>query len=244
MRILLAAAVLGLAIAGCQRAPAPAPAASAPVETVGSLTERLKSEGDELMAQQRYDEAAVKYQAALNQAPGDIPIRFALAVALSYGPRREETVAHFRTVMKQGTPGSAEVRAAREWLADAKELDPSEAAGVATARESQASDPRKGRVLGKIRWNGIDPRQRRVQIQVSLIGDDVANRDVRMRRPDFKIGWGYEFRNVPPGAYRLVAEAGGTQMWDLKVEVPGEKDTTLDLTESNAAVATDFQPSN
>jgi hypothetical protein len=79
---------------------------------------------------------------------------------------------------------------------------------------------------------------------VSLIGDDVANRDVRMRRPDFKIGWGYEFRNGPPGAYRLVAEAGGTQMWDLKVEVPGEKDTTLDLTESNAAVATDFQPSN
>jgi hypothetical protein len=33
-------------------------------------------------------------------------------------------------------------------------------------------------------------------------------------------------------------------MWDLKVEVPGEKDTTLDLIESNAAVATDFQPSN
>jgi hypothetical protein len=70
----------------------------------------------------------------------------------------------------------------------------------------------------------------------------VETRDVRMGRPDFKIGWGYTFRNVPPGSYRLVAEAGGTPMWDLKVEVPGEKETTLDLTESNASVDKDFTP--
>jgi hypothetical protein len=38
-------------------------------------------------------------------------------------------------------------------------------------------------------------------------------------RPDFKIGKGYEFRNVP-----------------------AEKHTTLDLTESNAVVGKDFQP--
>jgi len=90
VRILLATAVLGLAIAGRQRAPALAPAPSAPVAIVGSLTERLKSEGDALMKQHRYDEAAVKYQAALNEATSDIPIRFALAVALSHTPRREE----------------------------------------------------------------------------------------------------------------------------------------------------------
>ena len=99
MRILLATDVLGLAIAGCQRAPALAPASSARVDIVGSLTERLKSEGDDLMKQHRYDEAAVKDQAALNEATSDIPIRFALAVALSHTPRREETITHFRIVM-------------------------------------------------------------------------------------------------------------------------------------------------
>ena len=243
MRILLATALLGLAIAGCQRAPALAPASSAPA-AIGSLTERLKSEGDDLMKQQRYDEAALKYQAALNEARSDIPIRFALAVALSHTPRREETITHFRMVMQRGTPGSAEVTTARGWLASARELEASDAASAAATPGSQASDPKKGRILGKIRWNDIDPYKKRVAINVSLIGDEVENRDVRMGRPDFKIGRVYEFRNVPPGAYRLVAEAGGTPMWDLKVDVPAAKDTTLDLTESNASVAKDFTPTS
>jgi hypothetical protein len=240
VRTLAVAAVLVLTFAGCQRAPALAPASSAPVETVGSLTERLKAEGDALLKQGRYDEAVVKYQAARNEAPSDIPIRFGLAVALSHTSRRAETVEHFRFVMQRGTPGSAEVKTAYEWLANAGELGGSEPA--AAAPSSPAPDPKKGRVLGKIRWNDIEPYKRRVAIKVSLIGDDAETRDVRMERPDFKIGWGYEFRNVPPGAYRLVAEAGGTPMWDLKVEVPGEKDTTLDLTESNAGVPKDFVP--
>jgi hypothetical protein len=245
VRTLLVAVVLGLTLAGCQRAPAPAPAASAPAETVGSLTERLKSEGDQLLKQGRHDEAALKYQAALNGAPSDVPIRFGLAVALSHNPsRRAETVEHFRIVMQRGTPGSAEVKTAYEWLAHAGELGEA-APATAAAEPSTASDPKKGRILGKIRWNDIEPHKRRVAIKVSLIGDDVETRDVRMERPDFKIGWGYEFRNVPPGAYRLVAEAGGgTTMWDLKVEVPAEKDTTLDLNEANAGVPKDFTPTS
>jgi tetratricopeptide (TPR) repeat protein len=240
VRTLLLVTALGLAIAGCQRAPALAPAA--PAQFVGSLTERLKAEGDELLKQQRYDEAAVKYQAALNEAPSDIPIRYALAVALSYTQRREETISHFRTVMQRGAPGSAEVRSAREWLANAGELEAAATSPVASP--SQAPDPKNGRIAGKIRWNDIDPYKRRVQIKVSLIGDDIETRDVQMGRPDFKIGWGYDFGNVPPGAYRLVAEAGGTAMWDLKVEVAAEKETTLDLNESNALVAKDFTPSS
>jgi hypothetical protein len=244
VRTLLVAVALGLTLAGCQRAPAPAPAASAPAETVGSLTERLKSEGDQLLKQGRYDEAALKYQSALNEAPSDVPIRFGLAVALSHNPsRRAETVEHFRIVMQRGTPGSTEVKTASEWLASAGELGESTPA-VAESAPSQAPDPKKGRVLGKIRWNDIEPYKKRIAIKVSLIGDDVETRDVRMERPDFKIGWGYEFRNVPPGAYRLVAEAGGTPMWDLKLEVPAEKDTTLDLNESNAGVPKDFVPTS
>jgi hypothetical protein len=244
VRPLLLAAVLGLAIAGCQRAPALAPAASGPVQFVGSLTERLKSEGDELMKQQRYDEAALKYQTALNGAPNDIAIRFAFAVALSYTTRRDETIEQFRFVMRRGEPGSAEVRSARDWLATAGELEAADAPPATAESSTQTPDAKKGRVLGKIRWNDIDPYTKRVAVKVSLIGDDIETRDVRMGRPDFKIGRGYEFRNVPPGAYRLVAEAGGTSMWDLKVEVPAEKDTTLDLNESNAVVSKDFTPSS
>jgi hypothetical protein len=245
VRFLLLAGLLGVTLAGCQRAPTLAPPAS--VEIVGSLTSRLKAEGDELLRQGQYEQAAVKYQAALNQAPNDVPIRFGLAVALSNTNRREETVVHFRFVLQHGTPGSAEVNAAREWLAGARELEGAEpstaAAGAAPSPTAPvASDPKKGHVLGKITWGDIEPRTKMVRVNVRLIGDEAETREVRMGRPDFKIGKGYEFRNVPPGAYRLVAEVGGTPMWDLKVVVPAEKDTTLDLTDGNASVAKDFTP--
>jgi hypothetical protein len=240
-RALLVVAVLGLTVAGCQRAPALAPAAS--VEIVGSDTVRLKAEGDELMKQQQYEQAIVKYQAALAQAPTDVPIRFALAVALSHTSHRDETIEHFRFVAQRGAPGSVEVRTAREWLASAGELGDSERVATAASPTTPAEpDSKKGRILGKIAWKDIEPRTKMVRVNVSLIGDEVSNREVRLGRPDFKIGKGYEFVNVPPGTYRLVAEAGGTSMWDLKVEVPAEKATTLDLTESNASVAKDFTP--
>ena len=80
-----------------------------------------------------------------------------------------------------------------------------------------------------------------VRVNVSLIGDESETREVRLGR-EFKIGRGYEFRDVPQGNYRLVAEVAGTTMWDLKVQIPGDKDMTLDLGESNAAVAATFSP--
>ena len=245
MYTLLVAVLLGLALAGCQRSSAPVSAASP--EIVGSLTVRHKTDGDELMRQQRHEEAAAKYQAALNEAPSEISIRYALAVALSYLPaRRDEAVDHFRIVVQRGASGSAEVRAAREWLANARELegiaaDPSATASAAASSKA-TSDAKKGHVLGKITWGDIEPRKKMVRLNISLIGDEAETREVRMGRPDFKIGRGYEFKNVPPGAYRLLAEAGGTPMWDLKVVVPAEKPTTLDLTEGNASVAKDFNP--
>ena len=244
MHTLLVAVLLGLALAGCQRSSAPVSAA--PPEIVGSLTVRHKADGDELMRQQRHEEASVKYQAALNEAPSDISIRYALAVALSYLPaRREEAVEHFRTVVQRGIPGSPEVRASREWLANARELEgvASDPASASSARSASAApDPKKGYVSGKISWGDIEPRKKMVRVNLSLIGDEAETREVRMGRPDYKIGRGYEFKNVPPGAYRLLAEVGGTAMWDLKLVVPAEKPTTLDLTEGNASVAKDFNP--
>jgi hypothetical protein len=248
MRTVFTVAVLGLMVAGCQGSQASAPAAV--VQQIGSLTVKLKAEGDALMTQHEYDKAAVKYQAALNEAPADIPIRFALATALSYLPRREETVEQFRIVMQRGVPGSAEVRAAREWLANAEELGDGEAgpaaawapaAGPAGNQGPTTGPGKRGKVAGKLTWQGIEPRAKMVRVNISLIGDESETREVRLGR-EFKIGRGYEFRDVPQGSYRLVAEVAGTTMWDLKVQVPGDRDTTLDLAESNAAVAASFTP--
>lgn len=235
-------ALLGFVVAGCQGSQAPAPAAA--VQPVGSLTARLRAEADTLMLQQEFDRAVVKYQAALNEAPNDVAIRFSLAVALSYLPRREETIEQFRIVMLRGVPGSAEVKAAREWLANAGALGEGEQATdkpADTATTSETSAAGKGKVFGKISWRGIEPRDKLVRVSISLTGDDVQTRDVRLGR-EYRIGRVYEIRDVPPGAYRLVAQVAGTTMWDLKVEVPADKQTTLDLTEGNSSVSTDFDP--
>jgi tetratricopeptide (TPR) repeat protein len=235
--LVVAVALLGLAAAGCQGSQAPAPAAVA--EPAGSLAARLKAEGDRLMLQQAYNEAAAKYQAALNEAPADIPIRYALGVAFSHLGRRAETIEQFQTVVRQGVPDSPEVRAAREWLANAEAPGRSEA----SARDS-ATDPtpaKTGKVLGKLRWQDISPHSKLVRVSIRLTGDDVETRNVDVGR-DFMLGRVYEFRDLHPGAYRLVAGVGSTTMWDLKVQVPADKETTLDLTEGNSSAAPDFDP--
>lgn len=227
------AMLLGLA-AGCQRAPSP-PAAT----PVGSMTADFKAQGDALARQGQYAHASVKYLAALNQEPRSIPIRYALAVALSnLEGRRQETAEHFKVVMAQGIPGSDEVRLARQWLTAAGELEGS-AGRRSEAAPPEESGPAKGRVQGRIQWQAIDPRNERIEIAVGLEGEDNLN---KFRRPDFKIGRSYVFNNVPPGHYRLIAENSGTRMWEQRVTVEAGKETVLDLTESNATVSKDFKP--
>lgn len=250
-RLLFAAVALGLALAGCQRStPEPTTAPS-----VGPLTQRLKGEGDALMAEKVYDKAIVKYQMALNEAPNDVPIRYALAVALSYLPaRREEAVEQFRLVLARATPGSPEATAAREWLAAAKELEPAASStasaggsGAAPASATGAGNvaksdvAKKGRLMGKILWQDIEPRGYMVHVNISITGEDLDTRDVKLGR-EFMIGRVYEFRELPPGDYRLVAQVGSTTMWDMKVTIAPEKDTAMDLTDGNAVAPRDYRP--
>jgi hypothetical protein len=242
--LLLLVAVVGLAVAGCQGSQAPAPAAG--VQAVGSLTARLRAEADQLMLQQEYDRAAVKYQAALNETPADVSLRYTFAVALSYLPRREETIEQFRIVVLRGGTGSPEVQAAREWLANAGALGPGEAGTASVARQpttqaETAAPAPKSKVSGKLHWREINPHDKLVRVKIRLTGDDVETREVDLGR-DFMLGRGYEFRDLTPGAYRLVAEVAGTTMWDLKVAVPADKPTTLDLTEGNSSVSGDYDP--
>ena len=237
MRVLFLIAALGLTLGACQ------PSSPALTSSAGSLIARLSAEGDALMARGDYEGATVKYQSALNEAPNEIAIRYALAVALSYTTRRDETIQQFKIVVSRGQPGSAEVKAAREWLASANALEDTSISVMPSIAQAEAGTAKTGRVLGQIQWHDIDPHDRMVRITVSLTGEDATTRNVTVTRP-FRIGYPYEFRNIPPGSYRLVAEVGGTSMWDVKIDVSADNDTSLDLTEANSTVPKDFSPTS
>ena len=194
-RVLAAGAALAL-LAGCQQSPPPAPTA-----VVGPLTAQLKAEGDALAVKGDYEGAVVKYMAAVNQAPNDVALRFALAVALSHLDRRDETIEHFRFVASRGAPGSQEVAMARDWLAKAGALDGSIPA--AAAPESPKPDPAaaqtRGRLTGKLSWGGYDPRDHMVRMTVTISGEDDATRGIERQGTNFKLGWIYDFKDVPAG---------------------------------------------
>src|SRR3990172_463403 len=99
------AVVLSVALfLGCQQSPAPGPA------PVGSLTVRLKAEGDALAGRGGYEGAALKYQQAANQEPEDVSIRFALGSALSHLNPPHKTLQQFRFVVARGKPDSPDVQ--------------------------------------------------------------------------------------------------------------------------------------
>jgi hypothetical protein len=139
---------------------------------------------------------------------------------------------------------------ARDWLIAASAPSDSVAATHA-APNAASSNPGEmaptmsgatGRVSGKLTYQNIDPRDRRTLVALTLSGEDIANRDVKRRRPDFKIGRGYEFNNLPPGAYSIYAEAAGVRMWEERVTVEANKATVMDLTDANSVAPPNFTP--
>jgi len=52
----------------------------------------------------------------------------------------------------------------------------------------------------------------------------------------FRLGDGYEFKEVPAGRYRVIAVIDETTVWDEKVTVAAGKDTTLDLSQATSPV--------
>jgi len=248
MRRLLGAALAAVIVGGCQQAPPTRMATQSVV--VGSRTTKLVTEGDALAAQKDWAGAALKYQAALNDEPSEVKTRFALASALTHLGRREEAVDHFNEVVRRGKPGSAEVRIARDWLIAASAADASAMSSASTNSASAATPaepaptttPTTGRVSGKLAYQNIDPRDRRILVAITLTGDDISNRDVRRRRGDFRIGRGYEFNNLLPGTYTLFAEASGTRIWEQRVTVEANQATVVDLTDANSTAPANFTP--
>ncbi len=222
--------LVGVALAfllGCQQSP-PAGPVSAPPE---SPTSQVKDEGDALAARGDYAAAAVKYGAAVNREPDEGSLHFALGVALSHLNRREETIEQFRWVVTRGQPNSAEVQAARRWLTQAGELGgivPFDTAS--TPEPPQVTSPLTGKLKGKTEPSGAGR-----QINLSLLkADDPKTEPVSFSKR-LELGEAYEFDQVPPGKYRLTVEDLETRstLWDLEVNVTAEKETVLDLTNTN-----------
>ena len=205
---------------------------------MGSLTVRLKAEGDALAARGDYEGAALKYQQAANQEPEDVSIRFALGSALSHLNRREETVEQFRFVAVRGKPDLPEVQAARRWLvaageaAEAVTFAPSAPSGE-TGATASSPPPRPpafilppGKVRGKIDARGGAGRE----VNLALIGDEQWNTDLAIPLTG-KLGQAFEFGGVAPGNYRLTAEdrETGEELWDVPVTVTAGQETVIDL---------------
>lgn len=197
---------------------------------MGSLTVRLKAEGDALAARGDYEEAAVKYQAAANQVPEGVAIRFALGSALSHLGRREETVQQFRFVVARGKPDSTEVQAARRWLIAAGELGEAVSFAPSTQATPSASPaPSASQTAvpgGKVRGQTEAKAGTR---QLSLVLAD-SSRALTFEKT-VKLGEAFQFDNVPPGSYRLMVEDPeiDTPLWAVEVTVTAGQETVLDL---------------
>jgi|SRR5712692_5049773 len=122
---------------GCQQSP---PSDSITTPASAPTSRQLKDQGDVLVARGDYVAAATKYEAAVDQDPADVSLRFALGTALSHMNRREGTAKEFRFVLEHGRPDSPEVQAARRWLVRAGELAPT-ATFSPSANEEPAGTP-------------------------------------------------------------------------------------------------------
>jgi hypothetical protein len=92
-----------------------------------------------------------------------------------------------------------------------------------------------GRLVGKTEWPGVTPQRRLITGTFSLVGDEPVTYDVKRDRA-FRLGDGYEFKDVPAGRYRVVAVIDGTTVWDEKVTVDTGKDTSLTLSQATSPV--------
>jgi tetratricopeptide (TPR) repeat protein len=241
--LLFGLAALGL-IVGCQQAPAPQRPAAAPHVSPAAVA---RGEADQLMERGEYGKAAGRYQEAVALEPDDMALRFALGTAYSHLGRRAEAAEQFQWVVKRGDPGQDSHRAARQWLVSAGMLPDGRAASNGTdgAGESQAQQPTKGKVAGPLEWPGVNSRERLIKVRVTLTGEDDATKSVNLSRP-FRLGERYEFQDLAPGKYRLVAKAEdgapAMELWNQNVTVEAGQVTQLPLSATNSKVTPDQFP--
>ncbi|HET8530408.1 MAG TPA: tetratricopeptide repeat protein, partial [Methylomirabilota bacterium] len=199
-------------------------------------SEQLKVEGDALVAKGAYVDAIEKYRQATDLDPAAVGPRFGLGTAYSFLEKRPEAILQFRWVLSHADAASSEYREARRWLTRVGALVEPTVAAAGQNGETRPVDPSTvGRLVGKTEWPGITPQRRLITGTLSLVGDEPVTQDVRRSRA-FRLGDGYEFKDVPAGRYRVVAVIDETTVWDEKVTVETGKDTSLTLSQSTSPV--------
>lgn len=233
MRRALVLATILLLFSACQQTPV----SHKPVSAV-SPAEQLRLEGDAFMAKADYGNAVEKYRQSIDLEPTVIPPRFALGTAYSFLDKRPEAIVQLRWVVDHADVTSTEYQEAHRWLARVGALVASPVAAVESAPQDQKRvvDPATaGRLVGRTEWPGITPRIQLITGNLSLIGDEPTTQDVKRNRA-FRLGDAYDFKDVPPGRYRVVAVIDETKVWDEKVTVAAGKDTSLTLSQSTSPV--------
>jgi tetratricopeptide (TPR) repeat protein len=227
-------AALGL-IVGCQQAPqrpADAPHVSPAAVARGAA--------DQLLERGEYENAAAKYQEAVGFKPNDMALRAALGTAYSHLGRQAEAAEQFQWAVKRGDPATDYYRNARQWLLRAGLLSGEPVAGALPETVSDSPPPGKGKVGGPLEWPGVNSRVWLIKVRVTLSGDDQATRPVNLSRP-FRLGERYEFRDLTPGKYRLVAKAEdgarAVELWNQEVMIEAGKTTQLALSAANSKVS-------
>ena len=206
--------------------PRPAPRGLSLAEQAGALAAR----GD-------YEGAWGLYSRALQAAPEDVRLWYALGVTLSHLNQRKETEEAFRYVVHRGRPDSEEARLARRWLVSAGVLAGTVASVSSPGTESQAGSAEGASsqplslaaptVAGTLRGRTGAGTGTRL-IQVALEGAEDSNREIAFAK-SLKEGESYEFADVPPGKYRLKAQDPDSEapLWDVPVTVTVGKETAL-----------------
>jgi len=233
--LVLAAALL---LAACQQAPV------GQVPATGSPAIRAMAEGDALMAKGDYAGAVEKYRQAADLEPDNVRPRFTLGTAYSFLEKRPDAIVQFRWVLAHADASSTEYSEAHRWLAGVGALPVAPAVADTTHPSAPFTpDPSSlGRIVGKTEWPEVTPQRRLITGRLSLMGDEPVTQDVKRTRA-FRLGDGYEFRDIPAGRYRVVAVIDETMVWDEKVTVEAGKDTSLMLRQSSSPVPVDkFKP--
>lgn len=178
-----------------------------------------------------YEGAWRLYHQALQAAPEDVSLWYALGVTLSRLDKGKETEEAFQQVVRRGNPDSEEVRLARRWLVSAGAL----AAPVTFSPPEEPAEATAGTatVEGKATWGEPDPDKPPLRAQVLLEGLE-GEATGKLLAARVLLGQAYRFDRLPAGSYRVIGGAAGRRLWDLTVTLEEGESVVLDLGKDNS----------
>lgn len=187
--------------------------------------------------------AAPLLREALVDAPRQVRVHYALAVCASHLDIRQEAITEFQWVLAHASADTEEARVARDWLTAVGVLRQRvEDAPAASVPTSGGPDVGRTTVAGQVAWGEGTAPVRTSHLQLFLQGRPGTPTEgfQYLARTD---GEGrFEFRQVPPGRYKLTDKLGKKPIWRLGVDVPADGTLSVPLTSENSRAARDDYP--